>query len=79
MDDKNDKVRKIIREAKKIVGMKPIDKAHVEQTLRRNKEMDKDMDEDERWAKAMDETVKTFQKYKMKMNKAKAISAELLV
>ena len=69
MDDKNDKVRKIIREAKKIVGMKPIDKAHVEQTLRRNKEMDKDMDEDERWAKAMDETVKTFQKYKMKMKK----------
>ena len=67
MDDKDAKVRKIIREAKKIVGMKPIDKAHVEQTMRRNDDTDKDMDKDERWKKAMDETVKAFLKYEMKM------------
>ena len=69
MEDKNEKVKKIIREAKRIVGMKPIDKAHVLHTMRRNEELDKDMDEDKRWEEAMDETVKSFLKYEMKMKK----------
>ena len=67
MDDKNLKVSKIIREAKKIVGMKPIDKAHVEHTMRRNEETDKEMDNDERWERAKDETVKFFLKYELKI------------
>ena len=67
MDDKNMKVSKIIREAKKIVGMKPIDKAHVERTMRRNEDNDKEMDKDERWERAKNETVMNFLKYEMKM------------
>ena len=67
MDDKNMKVSKIIREAKKIVGMKPIDKAHVEHTMRRNEDNDKEMDKDERWERAKNETVMNFLKYEMKM------------
>ena len=67
MDDKNMKVSKIIREAKKIVGMKPIDKAHVEHTMRRNEDNDKGMDKDERWERAKNETVMADLKYEMKM------------
>ena len=67
MEDKDDRVKRIIREAKRVVGMKPIDKAHVQHTMRRNRESDKDMDEDERWEKALNETVKSFLKYEMKM------------
>ena len=69
MEDKDQKVKKIIREAKRIVGMKPIDKAHVLHTMRRNEELDKGMDDDERWKKALDETVKSFLKYEIKRKK----------
>ena len=67
MEDKDNRVKQIIRHAKKVVGMKPIDKAHVQHTVRRNRETDKDMDEDERWEKALHETVNSFLKYEMKM------------
>ena len=67
IEDKEAKVKKIIREAKKIVGMKPIDKVHVQHTMRRNEEDDKDKDNEERWEKAMTETVESFLKYEMKM------------
>ena len=67
MEDNDNRVKQIIREAKKVVGMKPIDKAHIQHTMRRNRETDDDMDEDERWEKALDETVKAFLKYEMKM------------
>ena len=67
MEDKDNRVKQIIREAKKVVGMKPIDKAHMQHTMKRNRETDEDMDEDERWEKALDETVKAFLKYEMKM------------
>ena len=67
MDDKDEKVKKIFREAKKIVGMKPINKVHVLHTMRRNEEVNKDLDKEEQWQKAMDDTVKSFLKYEMKM------------
>ena len=66
-EDEEAKVKKIIREAKKKVGMRPIDKVHVQHTMRRNEEADKDKDIDERWKKAMSETVEAFLKYEMKM------------
>ena len=67
LEDEEAKVKKIIREAKKVVGMRPIAKVHVQHTMRRNEEADKNKDMEERWKKAMTETVEAFLKYQMKM------------
>ena len=67
VDNKEEEIKKVFRETRKIIGMKPIDKAHVEQTMRRNQEEDEGLDKDQRWKKAMNQTVKQFLKFEMKL------------
>ena len=78
VDNKEEAIKKVFRETRKIIGMKPIDKAHVEQTMRRNKEEDEGLDKDQRWKKAMNQTVKQFLKYEMKMKQEDMDSLEIV-
>ena len=64
-----DHIPKLIRNTKRVIGFKPIDKAHVHKGMQRIEEDDPSMSKDDAWEKAKEEAVKEFLKYEMKMNK----------
>ena len=55
-----DKVKDLFRSAGKVIGLKPIDKIHVEHIKRRQSESMKDKSEDEQWEAAMKSAVEMF-------------------
>ena len=62
-----EKAGMLIKNAKRVIGFKPIDKIHVKQCMRRVKEKDENLTEEEAWVMAKKEAVTEFLKYEMKM------------
>ena len=59
-NDKQEQVKKLFKNAANVVGLKPIDKVHVEHIKRRLTETMKDKSEDERWKAALESAVEMF-------------------
>ena len=62
-------VIKLLRNARRVIGFKPIDKAHVHKCMERIEQNDKSMTKEEAWEKAKERSVDDFLKYEMKMQK----------
>ena len=66
-EEEKERIRLMFMNGKKIIGLKPIDKAHVEHVKRRQAEEMEGKEENVKEEKAKEEAVKLFLKYDMKM------------
>ena len=62
-----DQSAKILRNARRVLGFKPIDKVHVEQCMRRVEQDNENLSNKDAWEKAKEKAVSEFLKYEMKM------------
>ena len=62
-----DQSAKLLRNARRVLGFKPIDKVHVEQCMRRVEQDDEKVSKEDAWEKAKEKAVSEFLKYEMKM------------
>ena len=62
-----DQSAKLLRNARRVLGFKPIDKVHVEQCMRRVEQDEENLSKEEAWERAKEKAVSEFLKYEMKM------------
>ena len=57
----------LLRNARRVVGFKPIDKAHVKHCMRRVEQESENIEKEDAWERAKEKAVHDFLKYEMKM------------
>ena len=62
-----EKSSKLLRNARRVIGFKPIDKVHVQQCMRRVEQDNVNLSKEEAWEKAKEKAVSEYLKYEMKM------------
>ena len=62
-----DQSAKLLRNARRLLGFKPIDKVHVEQCMRRVEQENENLSKEDAWERAKEKAVCEFLKYEMKM------------
>ena len=77
-DKKEDHVKKLISKAATIIGLKPIDKVHVQHIMRRQKEEMTTESEEEQWQEAMHTAAKMFLEKEMRIGREEFNSLEIV-
>ena len=62
-----DQSAKLLRNAKRVLGFKPIDKVHVEQFMRRVEQENENLSKEDACQRAKEKAFSEFLKYEMKM------------
>ena len=62
-----DQSAKLLRNARRVLGFKPIDRVHVEHCMRRVEQDEENLSKEEAWERAKEKAVSEFLKYEMKM------------
>ena len=77
-ENKEENVKKVIGKAAKIIGLKPIDKLHVQHIMRRQKEDLTHLEEEEQWQEALSTAVKLFLEKEMRIGKEEYNNLEIV-